>query len=257
MGFASSASPPRNDRWERCHDRCCHAAQAPSPAAGAWRHHRHHDARYRLPAPAGRHRLRADLAVSGAVRRGSRRDAGSHRASRTPTACWTCSCARPTNWWHSAWTASPRAAASSPSCIRSSSRIVRCRWRPPACCRYPLVQSILPKGKRVGVLTADKDALSPDHFRAVGCPDGSAGGRHAARRHLPPQQPHRTAGRRPRGAGARGARHGRDVAAGKSRCRRHRFRMHQPAALLGEDRSRPSACRCTTSSASSNGSMRG
>ena len=36
--------------------------------------------------------------------------------------------------------------------------------------QIPLVQSILPKGKRVGVLTADKDALSPDHFRAVGCP---------------------------------------------------------------------------------------
>ena len=32
------------------------------------------------------------------------------------------------------------------------------------------MQSILPKGERVGVLTADKDALSPDHFRAVGCP---------------------------------------------------------------------------------------
>jgi hypothetical protein len=36
--------------------------------------------------------------------------------------------------------------------------------------QIPLVQSILPKGKSVGVLTADKDALSPDHFRAVGCP---------------------------------------------------------------------------------------
>src|ERR1700733_7332003 len=36
--------------------------------------------------------------------------------------------------------------------------------------QIPLVQSILPKGSRVAVLTADKDALSPDHFRAVGCP---------------------------------------------------------------------------------------
>jgi hypothetical protein len=36
--------------------------------------------------------------------------------------------------------------------------------------QIPLVQSILPKGKRVGVLTADKEALSADHFRAVGCP---------------------------------------------------------------------------------------
>lgn len=36
--------------------------------------------------------------------------------------------------------------------------------------QVPLVQSILPKGQRVGILTADKDALSADHFRAVGCP---------------------------------------------------------------------------------------
>ena len=36
--------------------------------------------------------------------------------------------------------------------------------------QIPLVQSILPAGKRVGVLTADKAALSAEHFRAVGCP---------------------------------------------------------------------------------------
>lgn len=36
--------------------------------------------------------------------------------------------------------------------------------------QIPLVQSILPQGRRVGVLTADADALSPEHFHAVGCP---------------------------------------------------------------------------------------
>jgi hypothetical protein len=36
--------------------------------------------------------------------------------------------------------------------------------------QIPLVQSILPKGKRVGVLTADKEALTAEHFRAVDCP---------------------------------------------------------------------------------------
>ena len=34
--------------------------------------------------------------------------------------------------------------------------------------QIPLVQSMLPKGKRVGVLTADKAALTDDHFRSVG-----------------------------------------------------------------------------------------
>jgi Asp/Glu/hydantoin racemase len=34
--------------------------------------------------------------------------------------------------------------------------------------QIPLVQSLLPKGKRVGVLTADKDALTEDHFRSIG-----------------------------------------------------------------------------------------
>lgn len=34
--------------------------------------------------------------------------------------------------------------------------------------QIPLVQSLLPKGKRVGVLTANKAALTPDHFRSVG-----------------------------------------------------------------------------------------
>jgi hypothetical protein len=38
--------------------------------------------------------------------------------------------------------------------------------------QIPLVQSILPRGQRVGVLTADADALSPDHFRAVGVEPG-------------------------------------------------------------------------------------
>jgi hypothetical protein len=36
--------------------------------------------------------------------------------------------------------------------------------------QIPLVRSILPRGQRVGVLTADKDALTAAHFRAVGCP---------------------------------------------------------------------------------------
>ena len=34
--------------------------------------------------------------------------------------------------------------------------------------QIPLVQSLLPQGKRVGVLTADKAALTEDHFRSVG-----------------------------------------------------------------------------------------
>ena len=34
--------------------------------------------------------------------------------------------------------------------------------------QIPLVQSMLPRGKRVGVLTADKAALTDDHFRSVG-----------------------------------------------------------------------------------------
>ena len=34
--------------------------------------------------------------------------------------------------------------------------------------QIPLVQSLLPRGKRVGVLTADKAALTDDHFRSVG-----------------------------------------------------------------------------------------
>ena len=38
--------------------------------------------------------------------------------------------------------------------------------------QIPLVQSILPKGQRVGVLTADKDALTADHFRSVGVETG-------------------------------------------------------------------------------------
>ncbi len=36
--------------------------------------------------------------------------------------------------------------------------------------QIPFVQSMLPAGKRIGVLTADSDALTADHFRAVGCP---------------------------------------------------------------------------------------
>ncbi len=38
--------------------------------------------------------------------------------------------------------------------------------------QIPLVQSILPRGQRVGVLTADAAALSPDHFRAAGVEPG-------------------------------------------------------------------------------------
>jgi Asp/Glu/hydantoin racemase len=34
--------------------------------------------------------------------------------------------------------------------------------------QIPLVQSMLPRGKRVGVLTANKAALTPDHFHSVG-----------------------------------------------------------------------------------------
>jgi Asp/Glu/hydantoin racemase len=34
--------------------------------------------------------------------------------------------------------------------------------------QIPLVQSMLPRGKRVGVLTANKAALTDDHFRSVG-----------------------------------------------------------------------------------------
>jgi hypothetical protein len=36
--------------------------------------------------------------------------------------------------------------------------------------QIPLVQSILPHGRRVGVLTADASALTPAHFAAVGAP---------------------------------------------------------------------------------------
>jgi hypothetical protein len=36
--------------------------------------------------------------------------------------------------------------------------------------QIPLVQSMLPAGQRVGVLTMDKAALTPAHFRAVGAP---------------------------------------------------------------------------------------
>jgi len=36
--------------------------------------------------------------------------------------------------------------------------------------QIPLVQAVLPAGKRVGILTADKDALTSDHFEATGCP---------------------------------------------------------------------------------------
>jgi hypothetical protein len=36
--------------------------------------------------------------------------------------------------------------------------------------QVPFVQSMLPRGRRVGVLTADKAALTDAHFRAVGCP---------------------------------------------------------------------------------------
>jgi len=38
--------------------------------------------------------------------------------------------------------------------------------------QIPLVQSLLPNGKRVGVLTADKAALTEDHFRSVGVAPG-------------------------------------------------------------------------------------
>lgn len=36
--------------------------------------------------------------------------------------------------------------------------------------QVPFVQSMLPRGRRVGVLTADKAALTAAHFEAVGCP---------------------------------------------------------------------------------------
>lgn len=36
--------------------------------------------------------------------------------------------------------------------------------------QIPMVQQVLPKGKRVGVLTMSKDALTPAHFAAVGAP---------------------------------------------------------------------------------------
>ncbi|PZW37684.1 hypothetical protein C8P66_1438 [Humitalea rosea] len=36
--------------------------------------------------------------------------------------------------------------------------------------QIPLVQSMLPAGKRVGVVTMDKASLTPAHFRAVGAP---------------------------------------------------------------------------------------
>jgi Asp/Glu/hydantoin racemase len=38
--------------------------------------------------------------------------------------------------------------------------------------QIPLVQSLLPRGKRIGVLTADKEALTEDHFRSVGVAPG-------------------------------------------------------------------------------------
>src|SRR6185312_5932440 len=38
--------------------------------------------------------------------------------------------------------------------------------------QIPLVQSMLPRGQRVGVLTADAAALTPAHFRAVGVEPG-------------------------------------------------------------------------------------
>jgi Asp/Glu/hydantoin racemase len=36
--------------------------------------------------------------------------------------------------------------------------------------QVPLVQSLLPQGKRVGVLTISAATLSPDHLRAAGAP---------------------------------------------------------------------------------------
>lgn len=36
--------------------------------------------------------------------------------------------------------------------------------------QIPLVQSLLPRGKRVGVICADKAKLTPDHFDGVGAP---------------------------------------------------------------------------------------
>ena len=45
--------------------------------------HRHHDPRHRLPARAGRHRLRADIPLSGAIRGGARRDTGPHRQAES------------------------------------------------------------------------------------------------------------------------------------------------------------------------------
>lgn len=35
--------------------------------------------------------------------------------------------------------------------------------------QIPMVEALLPKGRRVGVLTADKAALTADHFEAVNC----------------------------------------------------------------------------------------
>jgi len=53
----------------------------------------------------------------------------------------------------------PRLVAHCPVPVASSSLL-----------QIPLVQSILPKGQRVGVITMNKDALTPAHFAAVGAP---------------------------------------------------------------------------------------
>ncbi len=53
----------------------------------------------------------------------------------------------------------PRLAAYSPVPIAATSLL-----------QIPLVQSLLPGGKRVGVITADKEKLTPDHFAGVGAP---------------------------------------------------------------------------------------
>lgn len=53
-------------------------------------------------------------------------------------------------------------------------------------CQIPLVQSTLPRGKRVGVLTIDSSQLTPAHFVGVGAPtdlpiEGVEGGEELAR----------------------------------------------------------------------------
>jgi hypothetical protein len=53
----------------------------------------------------------------------------------------------------------PRLTAHCPVPVASSSLL-----------QIPLLQSMLPKGKRVGVVTMSKDALTPAHFKAVGAP---------------------------------------------------------------------------------------